>query len=483
VPAWRSKSKSIKFKKNEPGAVAVVSDTFCNLRRNLAFLGLAVAFSIVYNITCTPLSAASLPAGNPERCTDVSLSLRRIRREVRGAFPNWPGYSLKIIHLGKFYPPAPGGIETHLQTLAVSQARLGAEVRVLCVNHADRHDRDVTFSRFTPTPTRTDEDQGVPIERIGRHASIARLDICPALPGRLRRLMHESADVIHLHTPNPTMMIALAASSCRKPLVVTHHSDVVRQKILRHALTPFERIVYGRASKILTDSPPYLDGSVTLSRYRDKVTDLPLGIDLEPLLNPSVEVLAEADHWKREFDGPLWLMVGRLIYYKGIDVALHALTNVPGRLLIIGTGPLQPSMRLLAERLGVADRVTWNGHASPNVLQGAYRAATALWFPSVARSEGFGLVQVEAMASGCPVINTAISHSGVSWVSRHEETGLTVPVKDPSAFGRAAVRLIDEPELRQRLSVRARQRAIDMFSQETMARRSIEIYRSITRSL
>ena len=85
-----------------------------------------------------------------------------------------------------------------------------------------------------------------------------------------------------------------------------------------------------------------------------------------------------------------------------------------------------------------------------------YLAADAFWFPSNARSEAFGLVQVEAMASGCPVINTAIPHSGVPWVSPHEETGLTVPVDDPAALAAAANRLLTEPGLRDRLGAAGR---------------------------
>src|SRR5262249_58399124 len=132
------------------------------------------------------------------------------------------------------------------------------------------------------------------------------------------------------------------------------------------------------------------------------------------------------------------LAVGRLVYYKGLHNAVKALATVPGRLLVIGEGPAQAELRRLADAEGVADRIIWRGHVGADELVGAYQAATALWFPSNARSEGFGLVQVEAMASGCPVINTAIAGSGVSWVSRHDETGLTVRVNDPAAPAAAA---------------------------------------------
>ena len=84
-----------------------------------------------------------------------------------------------------------------------------------------------------------------------------------------------------------------------------------------------------------------------------------------------------------------------------------------------------------------------------------YLAAHAFWFPSNARSEAFGIVQVEAMAAGCPVINAAIPHSGVAWVSPHDVSGLTVAVDDPVALADAANRLLAEPGLRDRLSAGA----------------------------
>jgi rhamnosyl/mannosyltransferase len=182
---------------------------------------------------------------------------------------------------------------------------------------------------------------------------------------------------------------------------------------------------------------------------------------------------------RREHGQPLWLAVGRLVYYKGLEVALRALVHVPGKLLIVGEGPLRRELDELAGQLGVASRVIWTGRLNDDDLTGAFHAATALWFPSNAKSEAFGLVQVEALACGCPVINTAIPDSGVAWVSPHEETGLTVPVNDPQSFSAAARRLIDDPSLRERLSRRARERAATEFDAELMARRTLAVYEKV----
>jgi rhamnosyl/mannosyltransferase len=332
-----------------------------------------------------------------------------------------------------------------------------------------------TFGR---TPHVEETDESVQIIRIGRWGTIKRLEICLGLP-RLLRSLSSSVDLIHLHVPNPTMMLGLALVRPALPWVITYHSDVVQQRFLGKLVRPFENIVFRRAGAVLVSSPTFHAGSEYLQRHLDKLAIIPFGLDLAPMINPGAEALATAARLRAEHGDTLWLVVGRLVYYKGINQALHALTQTPGKLLIVGEGPLRQELARLAERLGVADRVVWQGRLSEAELIGAYHAATAFWFPSNARSEAFGLVQVEAMACGCPVINTNIFGSGVAWVSPHESSGLTVPINDPAALAAAARRLLTEPGLRERLGRQARERALAEFDQEQMARRTLQLYERV----
>ncbi len=391
----------------------------------------------------------------------------------------WMRKKLHICHLGKFYPPAPGGIETHVQTLARAQAQLGADVHVLCVNHANRAGKDVTWSRYGSTDTVREYDGKVRVTRLGRAATVARLDVCPELLHALDDLFENPVDVLHLHSPNPTMLLAITRLRKIAPIVITHHSDIVKQKVLRHVFNPFEKLVYSRASKLLVTSEAYVGGSPLLTRFRRKTVVLPMGLDLSPFLNPAPAALTAAAEMRETLPGPIWLAVGRCVYYKGLDTAIAALARVPGTLVIIGSGPMEHQLRQQAQSLGVADRIVWRGYATPEELHGAYLAATALWFPSSHRSEAYGLVQVEAMAAGCPVLNTSIPYSGVAWVSPHEESGLTVRVGDVIGFAAAAQRLVDEPVLRDRLSAGARQRAISEFDDKLMAKRTLDLYASL----
>ena len=373
-----------------------------------------------------------------------------------------PGLPKSVLHLGKFFHPAHGGIETAIRSLVHAQSQLGCRVRVVCMDHERGR------------ATRVERDGPVEVVRLRRAASLCKLDLCPDLS---RVLRDSDADLLHLHTPNPTMLLGLLLSGDRRPLVISHHSDVIKQRLRRLVFQPIERAVYDRARLVLAMSPPYAGGSAALRRCADRLGVLPIGLDLATYLHPSAESEARVALLRRSIPGPLWFSCGRLVYYKGFETAMHALRSVPGTWLIAGDGPLRVRLGRLAARLGLGGRVRFLGRvASDEELAVHYRAADSCWFPSNARSEAYGLVQVEAMASGCPVINAAIPHSGVPWVSRHEESGLTVPVDDPAAFAAAARRLLEEPGLRERLSAGARARAIAEFQSEVTGVRSLAYY-------
>ena len=190
---------------------------------------------------------------------------------------------LRVVHLGKYYPPAPGGIETHTRTLARAQAERGASVRVFCMNHEGR-------------ATVVDRDGPVEVTRFGSSASLAKLELSAELVRALRRV---EADVLHMQVPNPTMIVALLRARPRVPLVVSYQSDLVRQRVLGPLFRPLERLFYRQVRAILLASPTYAAGSRFLRPYGDRIEVLPLGIDLAPYPRPSAEHQAEAERAAR----------------------------------------------------------------------------------------------------------------------------------------------------------------------------------------
>jgi glycosyltransferase involved in cell wall biosynthesis len=343
------------------------------------------------------------------------------------------------------------------------------EVTITCLNH------EYGFFPLTRPSEEVRADSRVRITRVSRWATLAKFDFCPGIRRQLRRAA-EGVDLLHLHTPNPAVLLSLAMAGIDVPIVITHHSDIIRQKLLNLPLKPFEHSVYKRAKVIFATNPIYKTESKILQRHADRVEVLPLGLDLDRFTNPSAGARQKAEEFRKAHGDLIWVFVGRLVYYKGLHIALQALKQVPGKLLIIGTGPLEASLRAMAAELQVADRVVWLGHASDDEVVGAYHAATAFWLPSNAKSEAFGQVQVEAMASGCPVINTRIPGSGVPWVSPDGETGLTVAPDDAAGFASAVKSLIDDPERRKRYATAARARALSEFESGTMAARSLVFY-------
>src|SRR5208337_5277501 len=212
------------------------------------------------------MKSPALSATLPDRHNGVAGAVAHDLRQGEST-PEANGASLRITHLGKFFHPAHGGIERCLRSLAHAQAGLGCSVRVICMDHERGR------------ATRVEQDGPVEVVRVRRAASFCKIDHCPDL---LRVLRDSEADLLHLHTPNPTMILGLILSGDRSPLVVSHYSDVVKQRLRRVLFSPIERACYDRARLVLSESPPYIAGSAVLRRYADRVAILPIGLELAP---------------------------------------------------------------------------------------------------------------------------------------------------------------------------------------------------------
>jgi rhamnosyl/mannosyltransferase len=367
---------------------------------------------------------------------------------------------MRVLHLGKYYDPYMGGIETHLSMLCMGLLE-SHEVEVLVCN-TDRRTVHETVG-------------GVRVTRAGAWARAFSTHLTPAL---VTELSSRSYDVLHLHTPNPMGMLAYVMA--RKPrghhLVVTHHSDVVRQVRMRRWLDPLFSRVMCRADVILATSAGYAATSRELAPHRERVRVIPYGIDLDPYVSP--DHASAAKELRARFGQRVVLGVGRLIYYKGFDVLLDAIARIDAHLVIVGDGPLRQSLEKRAGELGIARRVTFAGEVHQKDMPAWYRAADVFAFPSVARSEAFGIVQLEAMASGIPVVNTSLD-SGVPDVSLDGETGLTVPPLNPITLAEALERLLSDGAWRARLGAAGRERAAAVFSKQRMLRAHEELYQEL----
>ena len=350
-----------------------------------------------------------------------------------------------------------GGIETHLQALC-GELRKSLDLRVAVASDDSTSIEEVL--------------NGVPVSRVATKLTLFSTPLCPSLVGKIRQ---SDADIVHLHLPNPTAVLAFLASRHRGRLVVTYHSDTVRQRFMGMLFEPWLHMALRRSSAIIATSPDYRRTSAVLARYQDRCHVIPYGIELEQFEQCDSAAVARV---RQQYGDRLVISVGRLVYYKGFEYLIRAMSGVRGKLLIVGDGPLRGKLEGLAASLHVADKVVFVGEIQNEKIVPFYHSADVFALASVARSEAFGIVQIEAMAAGIPVVNTSLD-SGVPFVSLHEQTGLTVPPADSDALASALNRLLDDHQLRQSFGRAARLRARQEFSLPIMTTRTLALYQDV----
>jgi rhamnosyl/mannosyltransferase len=364
---------------------------------------------------------------------------------------------LRVLQVGKFYPPHMGGIETHLQALC-GALRNHADVRVI-VSSENRNTVEETVD-------------SVPVARLATLLTAFSTSISPGMVSRIR---NSGAELVHIHLPNPAAVLAYLASGHRGRLVVTYHSDTVKQKVLGRMFEPLLNAALRKSAAIIATSPNYLATSPVLQAFRDRCHVIPYGIDSAQFEQCDAAAVRSV---RQRFGERLVISVGRLVYYKGFDVLIRAMASVRGKLVIVGDGPLRGELQSLAAQLGVADKVVFAGEINNAGVTPYYHAADLFALASVARSEAFGIVQIEAMAAGLPVVNTSLD-SGVPFVSLDGQTGLTVPPGNPQALAAAINRLLDDNGLRQTLGQAGVRRARQEFGLDTMLHRTLQLYQRV----
>ena len=205
---------------------------------------------------------------------------------------------------------------------------------------------------------------------------------------------------------------------------------------------------------------------------------IPYGFD-PAALAPSDETRRKLDELLAERgDRPAIFALGRHVYYKGLDVLIRAMKSVDARLWIGGRGPLTASLTRLAADLALADQVKFVGFVPDPLLWAYYEACDVFCMPSVARAEQFGLVQLEAMYCGKPVVATRLG-TGVEYVTINGETGILVPPGDANALAAALRSLLDDSALRARLGAAGKRRVSEVFSVEQMVQKTIAVYHRV----
>lgn len=365
---------------------------------------------------------------------------------------------MKILQLGKFYPVR-GGVERVMHDLATGLSERGVCCDMMCAE-------SVGAGGVSPL------GGGSRLITHRTWVKAASTTIAPSMIARLRREAPQY-DIVHVHHPDPMAALALRLSGYRGRVVLHWHSDIVKQRRLLRLYMPLQRWLIGRADVIVGTSPEYVRCSEALKASASKTVCVPIGI--RPLVADEAGASAvRARHGGRR----IVFFMGRLIGYKGLEHLVDAAAMLPEgyTVLIGGEGPLLEPLQRRIDSAGLGDRVTLLGRLPDHETAAYYTACDVFCLPSVMRTEAFGIVQLEAMSLGRPVIATTIPGSGTGWVNSHGVSGLNVPPGDPGAIARAVLDITSDPARHAAFCAGALDRYRSEFRFETMIDRCLDIY-------
>lgn len=340
----------------------------------------------------------------------------------------------KILQVNKLYDPWVGGVETvvknivdflgekySIDVLAANEVPLAKTQKKLLSNLKSYCYKSFSFFFFINTPF-------------------------SPLFFWMYKLMSKKYEIIHAHLPNPLFEFAFFIFGLAedKKLIVTVHADLkeTRFKHLFFVFKPILKKIYSSTDTIVVTSPQNFHNNKLLQNYSNKIKVIPLGI------NSKIEMYKfYGDRIRKEFniksDDFVFIYVGRLAEYKGLIYLIEAFKGVDGKLLIIGEGPLRSKIQKKIYQECLVDKIYLTGYRDDEWVSSAYRIAKAFVLPSISRAEAFGIVQVEAMKYGLPVINTKIG-SGVNYVSIDGQTGISVSPKNVKELTKALNILISD---------------------------------------
>lgn len=365
---------------------------------------------------------------------------------------------MRILQVNKLYYPWIGGVEKVVKTL-VDGLKDDLTIDVLACKARG------LFSR--------ERELGVNVTFASSFGLFLSMPLSFDFPIHFLRLARR-VDIVHFHVPFPLAELCLVTLKPCSKAICSWHSEIVRQKLFLKFYRRLLRRFLEFMDSIVVAMPQLIESSDVLRDFKKKCVVIPFGVDLNSYrLTPRIE--EKVSEIRRQFGERIVLSVGRMVYYKGFKYLIDAMRKVDASLVIIGDGPLKRRYVKYAERLGLDGKVFFVDPVPEEDLVAFYHSSSVFVLPSIEKTEAFGLVQLEAMACGKPVINTYLD-TAVPYVSIHNETGLTVPPKDSDALKEAINYLLENEEKRYEFGENAKRRVEREFSVETMLKAYKELY-------
>lgn len=367
---------------------------------------------------------------------------------------------MKILHFFKcYYPDSVGGVEQVIFQLAEGCQSHGVTSEVLSLSKKGPFRNQPYANHIT-------------------HAS--KLDLYIASTGLSLSVFKDfkelasQADLIHYHFPWPFMDLVHFITHCKKPTILTYHSDIVKQKLLLQLYTPLLHQFMRSVDHIVATSPNYTQTSPILKHYQHKSSIIPIGLDRKAYLPSNITRL---HYWKQRLGERFFLFVGAIRYYKGLHILVEAQRDIDLPVVIMGAGPMEDELRLQAIKMGL-NNIHFLGRLSDEDKFALLELCYGIVFPSHLRSEAFGISLLEGAMYGKPLISSEIG-TGTTYINIHKETGLVVPPSDSIALREAMLALWHNPVLACEYGKNAQQRYQKLFTAEKMVDQYVNIYNKL----
>lgn len=377
-----------------------------------------------------------------------------------------PGH-LRVLHSYKVYrPELDGGIPYVIATLAeAGDSEIENQILVARLKGFGR--------RFTVN--------NVPVEAVTSLGTYFSTPLAPTYSFRLAA-RSKAHDIVVLHAPFPLADFSSPWIGSKTKLIVYWHADIVGYSLLKKLVMPAIRRTLLRADRIIVADQTMINNSVILAEFAHKCTIVPYGTNTDYWSSQTSEEAARSGILREKYPKMI-LAIGRLVSYKGFDVLLDALKSVDGHLVLIGEGPLDQSLRDQARKLRLSDRVNFAGRLVASEIKAHIHAAKVLAFPSVTSAEAFGIVQIEAMAAGLPVVNTALK-TAVPRIARHNREAITVQPHDSTGLAKALTKVLTETDFASRMAAACQIRSREEYSRAAYLSRIKDVfYSALTKKL
>jgi len=378
---------------------------------------------------------------------------------------------MKVLHIGKFYPPFSGGIETFMADLLPALDNCGVEQLALV------HDHLKPLHLF---PEIKPDSQFPFIYRAPCYGRLLYAPMSPHFPFWFNQLLKTfKPDLLHFHVPNTSVFwFFLLAIKYKIPYIVHWHADVVSSTIEKslamayQIYRPFEQRLLKKSKAIIATSPIYLHSSPALKHWQAKCRVIPLGLNPQRLPIPTLESLQWANKMWGETDFKV-LHIGRLTYYKGQSYLLQAIAQLENaKLLLVGEGELKESLNQHKPK-----NAALLGRCSDEEVAALLTTCDVFCLPSIERTEAFGMVLLEAMNYAKPLIVNEMLDSGVSWVAGN--ASLKCEIGNVEDLKNALEKLRDNPDLRNHLGQLGHQRLQRDFNISYIAQQIKQLYGDI----